>query len=401
MSSLQNPNHTNTDKEIVNQPPEDNTGATQQPNTQPAQSHRIAEPPSWQRVPVIRNPKRKKLSTPSPERLEISNRFGGLEIDANQDSSDHMHTQQVKRNNKPPPIILYGIEDVNKLTDLLETVTERTEFTYKIINKNQIKIMTSGVEVYKNLISLIRENKLIGHTFNRKDTKNYRIVIRNLHHTTPISAIKEAIENTGNTVLGEIINAKFGPDKKPTTTFFVNLVAVQCQRCQQYGHTKNYCMKPYRCVKCAEAHKTSECKKKDRLSPATCALCLGPHPANYKGCEVYKEIIKRKYPRGFPVSYKNENDNPENGNKNGKSQTQPINFNDVEEQPKKQDHREPNRSYARVTQAHKNPSAEEQSQPTITLEHMLLKQSEKIDNLLQQMSTLLQLITTLISKIVK
>lgn len=24
---------------------------------------------------------------------------------------------------------------------------------------------------------------------------------------------------------------------------------VQCQRCQQYGHSKNNCMRPYRCVR--------------------------------------------------------------------------------------------------------------------------------------------------------
>lgn len=54
---------------------------------------------------------------------------------------------------------------------------------------------------------------------------------------------------------------------------------VQCTKCQQYGHTKNNCLRPYRCVKCAEAHNTSDCPKKDRNSPAKCALCLGSHPA--------------------------------------------------------------------------------------------------------------------------
>lgn len=161
---------------------------------------------------------------------------------------------------------------------------------------------------------------MIGQTFNTKETRNYRLVIKKF---TPHTAIKEAFEETGNIVVGEIINSKFGPDKKPTTTFFVNLEAgpnnkaakqvkqiyhqivviedprkrttiVQCQRCQQYGHSKNYCMRPYRCLKCAEAHNTRDCPKTDRSTPATCALCLGPHPANYKGCEIYKEILARK-----------------------------------------------------------------------------------------------------------
>ena len=27
-----------------------------------------------------------------------------------------------------------------------------------------------------------------------------------------------------------------------------------------------------------------------------CVLCTKDHPANYKGCEVYQEVIKRKFP---------------------------------------------------------------------------------------------------------
>ncbi|KAI5699682.1 hypothetical protein M8J76_005255 [Diaphorina citri] len=69
---------------------------------------------------------------------------------------------------------------------------------------------------------------------------------------------------------------------------------VQCMRCQQYGHTKNDCMRPWRCVKCASNHKTTDCPKTDRNTPATCVLCLEEHPANFKGCSVYLEILKRK-----------------------------------------------------------------------------------------------------------
>ena len=53
-------------------------------------------------------------------------------------------------------------------------------------------------------------------------------------------------------------------------------------------------MRPFHCVKCAQSHKTSDCPKRDRNTPAQCALCHGSHPANYKGCEVYREILARK-----------------------------------------------------------------------------------------------------------
>ncbi|CAH2265382.1 jg13338 [Pararge aegeria aegeria] len=154
------------------------------------------QPPDWQRVPTIRNPKRKKLAgTPSPDKIETSNSFSGLTVDITEEQSDE---PKLKKPSKPPPIILYGVEELNKLTELLELVTEKSQFCYKTINRNQLKILTYNVDIYKMLISVIRENGLIGHTFNRKDNRCYRIVIRNLHHTTPFHAIKEAIEETGN-----------------------------------------------------------------------------------------------------------------------------------------------------------------------------------------------------------
>ena len=281
--------------------------------------HQNVGPPAWQRVPTLRGFKRKKVSSPSPEKITVTNSFNVLPTDVQE-----VNSYISKINSKPPPIILYGIEDVNKLTELLENVVNKKDFTFKIINKNQLRVSCNTVETYKKIIKVVRENGLIGHTFNRKDKRPYRIVIRNLHHTTPISVIKETLESTGNIVIGEIINAKYGPDRKPTSTFFATLEqgpsnkaaknikyiyyqsvviedprkrnsVVQCQKCQQYGHTKNYCMRPYRCVKCAQSHKTADCPKTDRNTPATCALCLGFHPANYKGCEVYKEILARKF----------------------------------------------------------------------------------------------------------
>lgn len=270
------------------------------------------------------------------------------------------------------------------------------------------------IATYKNVITLVRNKGLIGHTFNLKDQRCYRVVIKNLHHTTPHSAIIEAIENTGNKVYGEIINSKFGPDKKPTSTFFVNLepgsnnAAVkdikhihhqsiiiedpkkktslpQCQRCQQYGHSKNYCMRPYRCVKCAQGHKTADCPKKDRNTPAQCALCQGAHPANYKGCEVYKEILERRRARN-PMFKSKIQEVP--------LKTVPIHTQLYIEETQEQ------QLYSDILKKKKvEPTTATSTSSKI--EELLIKQSEKFDMILQQMSTLMSLIVTLVDKISK
>ncbi|CAG4936013.1 unnamed protein product [Colias eurytheme] len=378
-------------------------------------------PPTWQRVPSLRNAKRKKTSSPSPERISIHNQYCGLPVDQREDDLSK-NSEPIKKVTKPPPIILYGIKDVNKLTELLENIISKEDFTYKIVNQNQLRINCQTIDSYKKTVSIVREKGLIGHTFNSKDERPCRIVIKNLHHTTPITIIKEAIEETGNVVIGEIINAKYGPDKKPTSTFFANLkqnsnntavknikfiyhqavtiedprkrnTIVQCQRCQQYGHSKNYCMRPYRCVKCAQSHRTADCPKTDRTTPAKCALCLGAHPANYKGCEVYREILERKEKNRSHLINRETNKTIQNSNTQNPLLNSKDNFTQNTNSNK-------NMRYSDVLRGNKN------NDPIIpptnkTIEDMLLRQAEKFDLILQQMSTLINLITTLVSKISK
>lgn len=69
----------------------------------------------------------------------------------------------------------------------------------------------------------------------------------------------------------------------------------QCLNCQEYGHTRAYCGYPARCVHCNAFHPSTECTK-SRDSPAKCALCSRDHPANYRGCNVYRELQRRKTP---------------------------------------------------------------------------------------------------------
>jgi hypothetical protein len=45
-------------------------------------------------------------------------------------------------------------------------------------------------------------------------------------------------------------------------------------------------------VKCAGDHSASQCPRKERSSDVRCVLCDGSHPANYKGCTVYKDLLK-------------------------------------------------------------------------------------------------------------
>lgn len=71
----------------------------------------------------------------------------------------------------------------------------------------------------------------------------------------------------------------------------------QCYRCQGYGHTALNCNLQFRCVKCSEEHQTGECKLKAGETERETLFCVqcgaNGHPASYRGCPKYKELMQR------------------------------------------------------------------------------------------------------------
>lgn len=374
----------------------------------------LPSPYEWQTVPTLRQYKRRRVDrTPSNEPVDIplQNQYEALQVDTDAKEST------VEKLKKPPPIVLYGIQDTSKLTELIDSVLSKVDYTYRFVTKNQLRVNCTTIDAYKKLIEVVREKKLIGHTFTRKDERPYRIVIKNLHPTTPTDAIIEAVESTGNKVKGKIINARYGPNKTPLSTWFVNLepspnngqikqlkyiyhtsVTIedpirkreipQCKRCQQYGHTKNNCLRPYRCVKCAESHNTIDCPKGDRSTPAKCALCLEDHPANYKGCRVFLEIQSRKFKKS---ATKTQEPNKQTTAKTfTKSRPTPTTI------PTRAGQTENTYIPAKNEQPKTYAQAVYQNDK---IEEIILKQAEKMDRLMDQMGTLIGLLTVVIQKL--
>jgi hypothetical protein len=92
-----------------------------------------------------------------------------------------------------------------------------------------------------------------------------------------------------DTDVNKIYNIKTICRAAVTVEIRSNTLIPQCKTCQSFGHTRNYCNKPPRCVKCAGPHLTSTCIKPNSTQPK-CCHCGKNHPANYRGCEVIKEL---------------------------------------------------------------------------------------------------------------
>lgn len=70
---------------------------------------------------------------------------------------------------------------------------------------------------------------------------------------------------------------------------------MQCKNCQRFGHSAINCNLSYRCVKCDKNHQPQQCKlTKNEESIPYCTNCMEMgHPASFRGCPVYKKIIKK------------------------------------------------------------------------------------------------------------
>jgi hypothetical protein len=82
--------------------------------------------------------------------------------------------------------------------------------------------MPNTPETYRKLIQHVRHEKIIHPTYQIKQETAYRIVIRDLHHSIPMSDIIEELNMKVHKVR-DMINIKYRISKKPPPLFFVDL----------------------------------------------------------------------------------------------------------------------------------------------------------------------------------
>jgi hypothetical protein len=358
----------------------------------------------WQ---VIRHSTRKRnqlTQNNTPEnKIETHNRYGILTNETSLNSTEG--SPNPTRNHKPPPIFIHGVINYGAMINQIRNIVEDEQYSTKSLSNNVIKINCVTPETYRTFIRYLKENDIYYHTYQLKEERAYRIVIKHLHHSTDIEEIRQELLELGHKARN-ILNAHHRITKEPLNLFFIDLEPaennkeiykitalqnkiiqiepprakknniVQCMRCQQYGHTKSYCNRPFSCVKCGGHHNSKECTK-HKDTPATCALCGDNHPANYRGCENYHNILKesnthRKVTQRTHLTHTNTNDNT----------IQPC------------DNLQQSRSYAEL-----NRSNTYQFEDTaITLTKFINEFKELFNQLLQQNSMILNMITKLINK---
>lgn len=273
----------------------------------------LAKDTEWIRV-KRRAKKRKIKATPSPPTSIIR-------TTRSQEKEEKELAKKTTKENTPPPII---VDDFKSYDIFYEALTKRVpekNLQVKLINKTTTKINCIDAECYREVIDILSQNKYMYHTYENKQIRPIRVIVKNLHYSCNPDKIVAFLEEKNYKIISAD-NKKTWKDKQPLNMFMLtfdnseniekiykitnilgskveilplrsNRLIPQCKNCQGFGHTQRYCSKEAKCVKCAGKHSTKNCTKTKEQKPK-CVNCGENHPANYRGCYVAKELQKLK-----------------------------------------------------------------------------------------------------------
>ena len=247
--------------------------------------------------------------------IPLSNRFNALN-----EVSDDSATKP-----KPPPIYIR----LRSTAGLETKIKQIAKHPYHIVDLRrgalyETKVQTSDGADYANTTRWLDAEKLQYYSYETKENKGLRVIIKGIDHQVKPEEIKGDLERQHFQVkwVSNVLNRY----KKPQPMFKVELMPtqiqlqrgkvhpiygvkfvvsrrvtvedpykrkgpVQCQNCQEYGHTRTYCKLKSVCVRCGDNHVSQDCKL-DRENPTNkkCSNCGMNHTANYRGCSVYKAL---------------------------------------------------------------------------------------------------------------
>lgn len=235
------------------------------------------------------------------------------------------HADTTSSGGKPPPFIINDpIWDWVAMRDLLKA-NEIKDYHGKITPQG-ILIQSDTIDVYRLIQKLVKENEIKAHTYLLKEEKPLKAVIKSIPANVPTQEIYEALIDKHFPVnaIRQMVAKREGKDV-PLPIFVLTLsnspeakkifqlrdllhlrikvepykrrkTAIQCFKCEKFGHAQSGCFYDPRCVKCSGSHLSRDC---DNTRPIKCANCGLGHTANATVCQYH--------PRN-PLNMKNNTD---------------------------------------------------------------------------------------------
>lgn len=82
----------------------------------------------------------------------------------------------------------------------LNQILQLKNFTRQTLADNTIKVNCQTPDDYRKMVHHMRENNIVHHTYQPKEYRAFRVVIKNLHFSTNIEEIKDELSKQGHKV---------------------------------------------------------------------------------------------------------------------------------------------------------------------------------------------------------
>lgn len=117
-------------------------------------------------------------------------------ISDNQNEEQPNTTNNTPKTILPPPIFIKGVLNYMGLLNQFKQIIGPNTFSCKSTSTH-LKVQTDTPENYRKIIHLLKKTNAQYHTYQLQSDKPLRVVIRNLHPSTPESDITTALEEIG------------------------------------------------------------------------------------------------------------------------------------------------------------------------------------------------------------
>lgn len=293
------------------------------PSTESLTGKRPAEESLWSK-PKRPITKQKIATAGTP--IVTSNQFGALRDDTDSVQTDDpgiavfKQATRKRQTGQIPPILveLLGDWSHKSIKETIDKYEKGCHLQYR--GRNKVKVQCYSAKGHQQVKEGLLKEKVIFHTFTRKDEKLPKAVIKGLpkflQEALPAELASIGFPGVTITELKTLNRMECPPilaqlpsgsdmGKFKQIRYISNCVVsiqkykpnnkigTQCFRCQGFGHASKNCNRLARCVKCALDHATWECPKKNRDEPARCCNCNMAHPANYTQCAERIKYLER------------------------------------------------------------------------------------------------------------
>ena len=176
------------------------TGATER------SFNNAALPPPWQRgktslfandphtkkrkLEAFKTNASKSQTNPLASQVTTYNRFAILETTEDaMDIIEAVNRQYTQKTPSPAPIFIDDVIDIQTMTKTIEKDISKEGYKLKISN-NRVKILPINPDAYRKLTKLLKTLNANFHTYQLKQERPFRVVLRNIHHSVDLDELK-------------------------------------------------------------------------------------------------------------------------------------------------------------------------------------------------------------------